>query len=72
MPDLNALAGSPFVAMVLLMIAVIFLWRERMTDRAEHRTDNAKQWETVSDLTGAVRDNVGLTSRALDQLERRG
>ena len=67
MPDLNALAGSSFVALVLALAGIVGLYRLYL--RALDRADRA--WDMVRELTGAVGENNALMGRALDAAERR-
>ncbi len=72
---LDALAGlvsSPFVALVLALLGIIFLYRLYLDERDKNREDNQKQWGIVSDLSGGLKDNTAITSRALDTVERSG
>jgi hypothetical protein len=64
--DLNAIVASPFVALLLALVAVMFLWR--MVDSLLKRID--RQWELIGALTAAQKDSNAITDKALDALER--
>lgn len=70
MSDVNAIASSQFVALVLSLIAVvglcrviIALWRARESDRARYDDKNDAAWGSVRELAAALResDHVRLT-----------
>ena len=53
---LNALASSPFVALVLSLLAVGVLWRSREGDRVRYEKANAEQWAIVNGLSGGLKE----------------
>jgi hypothetical protein len=65
--QLNSLAGSAFIALILLMVGTIFLYR--LYTRSLDSSDKA--WDVVRTLTDALRDSNGLMDRMVDVIERR-
>jgi hypothetical protein len=65
-PDLNALAASPFVALIVVMVGIIFLFR--LYTRALNSADRA--WAVVGELSTALRESNLLVTRSLDVVER--
>lgn len=70
MDQLERLASSPFVALLVAFIVCIFLYRLFIDERRDHRADNEKHWGIIGTLTDGLRDNNAITSRALDSVER--
>jgi predicted permease len=62
----NAVAASQFVALVIALVACVFLWR--LILRLLERYD--KQWELIGTLAAGLKDNNAITERALDAVER--
>lgn len=64
--ELNGLAGSAFVALVLALVACIALWRlvTQLLDKID------KQWIIISQMADGMKDNNAITARALDMVER--
>jgi hypothetical protein len=64
--QINALAASQFVALVIALIGCVALWRLviRLLDKID------KQWDLIGTLTAVLKDNNAITERALDAVER--
>lgn len=69
--DLDRIAGSAFVALILTMIAVWWLARLYMDERKANRTENARQWEIVGTMAAGLQESNEVVERALDEREGR-
>lgn len=70
MDQLERLAASPFVALVVAFIVCAFLYRLFMEERKDHRADNEKHWDIVGRLTDGLREGNAITRASLDAVER--